>query len=276
MTERKIRFGILSILACAVAVLWLAAACGEGNEVETDLASGEWEVCGTGSTDLTVLASTMSMTEGEIQEHMAKEMRVGSVLYNYDSLFWRQPNVYEVSTGFLKDEKGAWTDTWGITIWVTEKVDQGTLPQEDRIPELLEGVPVRISDKEPLKAAAKGICTEYKCRGNSSAEEGNVTTPPATPTDEYIHEVRLKYDPLFWRQPNVFGVGEGYLGDGNGGWTETVGINIRVTKKVDQSTLPLEDRIPDCLEGVPVQIVEVRQEDRPVLQIDKEEANGSD
>ena len=100
------------------------------------------------------------------------------------------------------------------------------------------------------------------------------TTPEIT--DEYIHEVRLKYDPLFWRQPNVFGVGEGFLRDENGDRTETVGINIRVTKKVDQSTLPPEDRIPDCLEGVPVQIVEVRQEDRPVLQIDKEEANGSD
>ncbi len=90
-----------------------------------------------------------------------------------------------------------------------------------------------------------------------SGEEGNMNTPPATLTFERIHEVRLKYDPLFWRQPNVHGVGEGLFSDGKGGWTETVGIVIDVTEKVDQSTLPLEDRIPECLEGVPVQIKEV-------------------
>ena len=73
-------------------------------------------------------------------------------------------------------------------------------------------------------------------------------------TDEYVHEVRLKYDDLFWRQPNVVGVGEGYFKDENGEWTERSGIRVTVTEKVDQSTLPPEDRIPDCLEGVPVNI----------------------
>ena len=76
-------------------------------------------------------------------------------------------------------------------------------------------------------------------------------------TPERRHEVRLKYDPLFWRQPNVHGVGEGSFGDGFGGFLKTKGIVISVTRKVDQSTLPPEDRIPDCLEGIPVQVVEV-------------------
>ena len=57
-------------------------------------------------------------------------------------------------------------------------------------------------------------------------------------TPERRHEVRLKYDPLFWRQPNVWAVGEGFLADEHGGWLETKCINIRVTRKVDQSTLP--------------------------------------
>ena len=93
------------------------------------------------------------------------------------------------------------------------------------------------------------------CETNSSAEEVAMTaTPEITP--ERIHEVRLKYDDLFWRQPNVHGVGEGLLRNQNGDLTETWGIIISVTKKVDQSTLPAEDRIPDCLEGVPVQVIE--------------------
>ena len=85
-------------------------------------------------------------------------------------------------------------------------------------------------------------------------------TPPEI-TDEYIHKIRVKYDPLFWRQPNVTGVGEGYFRE-DGEWTETSGIivSVAVGKKVDQSTLPPEDRIPDCLEGVPVQI---REEEEP-------------
>ena len=70
------------------------------------------------------------------------------------------------------------------------------------------------------------------------------------------HEVRLKYDDLFWRQPNVFAVSEGRLRDGRGGWLTTKGINISVTTKVDQVTLPTEDRIPSVLEGIPINIVE--------------------
>ena len=81
------------------------------------------------------------------------------------------------------------------------------------------------------------------------------TTPEAT--DERAREVRNKYRDLFRRQPNYRGMGSGSLMDENGEVTEIVGIIIRVTKKVDQSTIPAEDRIPNCLEGVPVQIIEV-------------------
>ena len=70
------------------------------------------------------------------------------------------------------------------------------------------------------------------------------------------HEVRLKYDVLFWRQPNVFAVSEGRLRDGRGGWLTTKGINISVTTKEDQNTLPTEVRIPAILEGIPINIVE--------------------
>lgn len=96
-------------------------------------------------------------------------------------------------------------------------------------------------------------------------------------TDEYIHQVRLKYDDLFSRQPNVHGVGEGFFRVGPGEWTETVGINVYVTKKVDQNTLPPEDRIPDCLEGVPVNIVEEEEGGDELISLPvQEEANDSD
>ena len=101
---------------------------------------------------------------------------------------------------------------------------------------------------------------EEPCEASLSPKEGSMTTTTENTgnTAERIHEVRLKYDPLFWRKPNVFAVGEGILQDENGDWdwTGPRGIVLRVTEKVDQSTLPPEDRIPDCLEGVPVQILE--------------------
>ncbi len=68
--------------------------------------------------------------------------------------------------------------------------------------------------------------------------------------DQYIHEVRLKYDDLLDRFPNMMHVGEGYpitVDHGN-----KAGIVIMVSELVDQRTLHPEDRIPDCLEGVPV------------------------
>ena len=78
-----------------------------------------------------------------------------------------------------------------------------------------------------------------------------------------------------WRRPNVYGVGEAVFLDENGEWTDTVGIEVMVTNKVDQSTLPPEDRIPDCLEGVPVQMLE---RPKPIFtpRPNKGEDNGSD
>ena len=71
-----------------------------------------------------------------------------------------------------------------------------------------------------------------------------------------IEELQSKYSDLLWRQPNVFHVGIGPLTDGHGTWTRIMGIGVKVTKKVDQDTLPPEHRIPDCLEGVPVEVRE--------------------
>ena len=77
-------------------------------------------------------------------------------------------------------------------------------------------------------------------------------------TDARGIEIMRKYESLFERQPNYESSAFGFLTNEDTGeldW-DRVGIEVLVTKKVDQSTLPEADRIPDCLEGVPVQILE--------------------
>ena len=48
-----------------------------------------------------------------------------------------------------------------------------------------------------------------------------------------------------------------YRANGHEGWLDTLGIELMVMKKVDQGTLPLEERMPDCLEGIPVHVIEM-------------------
>ena len=78
-------------------------------------------------------------------------------------------------------------------------------------------------------------------------------------TDERRQELKDlhdKYRPLFRRQPNYIGSATGLLRDEEADdWLDRIGLKVYVTKKVDQSTLPEADRIPACLEGVPVQIL---------------------
>ena len=242
-----------------IAAMVVAVACGEEEERRI-------EGC---TTETSALVSRASTSEEEYQEQKGKAMYSDIVRRKYKDLLWSQPNVQEVSTGFFRDGKGGWTDTWGIIVWVTEKVDQSTLPPEDRIPDYLEGFPVQIIDEGPLPEAVESVCDYGMCTVNSIEKEEEMETTPES-GDEFRarrHEVRLKYNSLFWRQPNVFGVSEGFLADGRGGWTEEVGINVKVTKKVDQSTLPPGDRIPDCLEGIPVRITEYGEDERPKITV---------
>ena len=74
-------------------------------------------------------------------------------------------------------------------------------------------------------------------------------------TDERIIDLLHKYEGLFSRQPSYTGRSGGTLMDENGEVTDILGISVHVEERIDQSTLPPEDRIPSCLEGIPVQIV---------------------
>ena len=167
----------------------------------------------------------------------------------YNDLFWRQPNVWGVGEGLFSTPDGGWAETVGIVVMVSERVDQSGLQMADRLPACLEGVPVQIEERAPPGASQP---IDLQRAVADSGRDACVTA--GIPTDERIHEIREKYDPLFWRQPNVHAVGEGFFSDGKEGWSETMGIVLSVTERADQSTLPPEDQIPACLEGVPVQI----------------------
>ena len=118
--------------------------------------------------------------------------------------------------------------------------------------------PKHYEDFDPLAHDGDwdGECVAYLI------EEGEVTvtTEDASvdverPTSEHVSYVLEKYRPLLRRFPHMWANGMGLLRDEDGERTDEVGIWVYVEEPVDQSTLPSEDRIPDCLEGVPMQIV---------------------
>ena len=85
---------------------------------------------------------------------------------------------------------------------------------------------------------------DYQC-GTESLEQANKTL-----------EVFKKYRPLLLRYPDRLYVDIVFLRDEETGQrTKSWGIVIVVSEMVDQDTLPIDDRIPDKLEGVPVQII---------------------
>ena len=213
MSKRKTVFRLLLGLVCSAAILWLGMGCGE--EIDPDYQ------CGTESLK------------------MANKTR--EVILKYESLFKRQPNFSMAREEFLRDQySGSRTEEWGILVTVDgEKVDQGTLPPEDRIPDELEGVPVQIL---PWQIAEKA----------PSFLSGH--RPDATPKLSLALDVIKKNADLFKRHPFYQGVGNTLPKSRNVTRDRMVGIELFVTEVVDQNTLPVQDRIPDCLEDVPVRI----------------------
>ena len=228
---------LLLVILAVTAALLLTAACAQTEEER-------WAEC-------------MAEAPQEITREYIVEVRD-----KYEDLFWRQPNVFGVGPRTLLDENGDETEIYGIEVGVVEKVDQGTLPPEGRIPDCLEGVPVQINEREPEQLPppvpqtylewaaiqAESCISHWEDKMQEEGVDVDVTS------DEHIHDVRLRHDSLFWRQPNVRTVGEGLLADDNGVYSDTGGIIVKVWERVDQNTLPEEDRIPSCIEGVPVQI----------------------
>ena len=118
--------------------------------------------------------------------------------------------------------------------------------------------PKHYEDFDPLAHDGdwSGECVAHLIeRGEITVTTESADSQVDRPTSEHIDYVVEKYLPLFKRFPHSYLIGRGLLRDEDGERTDEVGIKITVEKLVDQSTLPPEDRVPDCLEGVPVQIV---------------------
>ena len=140
----------LCLLTLATTALLLAA-CSQGESL------GKWEE------DTLCTPEPFEFTEEELSwpeptglEYRSEESRknwrkwkaVGeraeAIRAKYEGMFWRQPNVWSVWTGFGEDEHGEIVYEVGFIIRVTELVPQESLPEEDRLPECLEGIPVHI------------------------------------------------------------------------------------------------------------------------------------
>ena len=95
----------------------------------------------------------------------------------------------------------------------------------------------------------QNLCIEE--RKTMAEYQENPTEPP---TFEQMRAVRDKYRPLMKGYPHYIGNSIGRSDDDPPDVPE--GITVRVTELTDPATLPEEQRIPDCLDGVPVRIIQ--------------------
>ena len=141
------RWWILSGLAAMAAGLWLAMACGQQTTDPTP------EVKERTYDDPATLCPSEgeNMNEEKVTVERAVE-RAKVVLDKHRERFLRQPNLVRFGFGHLRDTDGNFIrDEIGIFIGVSERVDQSTLPEEDRIPSCIDGVPVQFEIREPIE-----------------------------------------------------------------------------------------------------------------------------
>lgn len=116
-----------------------------------------------------------------------------------------------------------------------------------------------IADTRPVAPYEPEMMPPYGSRcASDTNSEGRPELMPEQKIKEraYMRKVMKKYEDLIYRQPTVngFGVVGRVEDDGNRG--DDYGIEVYVWEKADQDTLPEADRLPDCLDGVPVRIIE--------------------
>lgn len=73
---------------------------------------------------------------------------------------------------------------------------------------------------------------------------------------ERATEAQARYTDMLMRMENVTGVAVGLITKDNS-YTDQIGLVVLVEKKVPSEQLAPQDRIPDELDGVPVDVQEV-------------------
>ena len=158
MYARKSPFRLLAVIICFAAVLWLAAACGEGANSSTKEETEFMEMSCKHEIEQKIeemrLMPTPIGLEYDSEEYRknwkrnsAKMAVVMPVFEKHREKFWRQPNIWGSGPASLLDENGEETEEFGITIYVTKKVPQDQLPPEDRIPDRIGCVRIQIIEK---------------------------------------------------------------------------------------------------------------------------------
>ena len=142
MGTRKSSFRLLSVLICAVAVLAVTVACSSEKE-ETKTMTSE------STTPRTLRANQFTMPNCA---YNVTNERIHEVRLRNNGLFWRQPNVHAVAEGDFRNKDRSFTnDAFGIIVEVSTLVDQSTLPEANRIPLCIEGIPIQILEIEPFE-----------------------------------------------------------------------------------------------------------------------------
>ena len=147
-------FRLLAVLICVVALLMFGATILRGGDKET-------------STPLRLRATTFT---APADERNNTPERIHEVRLRHDDLFWRQPNIHTVDEGCFMSEDGGWLDIYGIVLEVITLVDQNTLPEADRIPLSIEGIPIQIVETG-LFVFPGGALEELRAQLEEAAEE---------------------------------------------------------------------------------------------------------
>ena len=81
-------------------------------------------------------------------------------------------------------------------------------------------------------------------------------SPRPDESGEYRQRVQVaqyRLEERLDRNPHVMSLGRGFFGDIKDDGTDVIGVTVTVSEMVDQTAFPLEDRIPDCFRGIPMQ-----------------------
>ena len=82
-------------------------------------------------------------------------------------------------------------------------------------------------------------------------------TDETEPTAAQLEAAILKYEPQFRKHPHFSYMYPSQLWDVNTmEWTYSVGLVVLVRRLSDQSELPEDQRIPSCVDGIPVLVTD--------------------